>query len=110
MHRFLINSLNGILLILIFIGVPAITEAQVGTLQVTAASKTRLLTFWGLGLAAAGNTILALGGIKDQKARSLCAKWVLAFTGLLGIETAYVHGYLSFTWLKETLLWLQKHF
>jgi hypothetical protein len=110
MQRLLIKCVNCILLIIIFIGIPAITGAQFGALRVSSTPKAQMLTLWGLSLAAVVNTVAALGWAKNRKDRTLCWGWFLAFGGLLGIEYASVHGYVSFDWLKRMLLWLQKHF
>ena len=47
-QRFLIMGLNVVLLILILIGIPAITGAQWGSLQVSSAPKAHTLRLWGL--------------------------------------------------------------
>jgi hypothetical protein len=39
----------------------------------------------------------------------LCWEWAAVFGALLGVEFAFVQGWLNFNWLKQTLLWLQKH-
>jgi hypothetical protein len=66
--------------------------------------------FWGLALAAAGNAVAALGLIKGRKERKLCWEWTAVFIGLLFVQYAYLRGYFNFNWLKQTLLWFQKHF
>jgi len=39
----------------------------------------------------------------------LCWEWAAVFVGLLLVQYAYLRGYFNFNWLKQTLLWLQKH-
>ena len=34
----------------------------------------------------------------------------MVMIGLLFVQYAYLRGYFNFNWLKQTLLWLQKHF
>jgi len=108
MQRFLIKCTNGILLVIIFIGVPAITGAQLGRWQISSAPQAQLLMSWGLGIAAAGNALAAMFLFKSKQ-RTLCWEWAAAFGGLLGVQYAYLHGHLNFDWLKRSLLWLQKH-
>jgi hypothetical protein len=40
----------------------------------------------------------------------LCWEWTAVFIGLLFVQYAYLRGYFNFNWLKQTLLWFQKHF
>jgi hypothetical protein len=110
MQRFLIQCANCVLLAIIFLGIPAVTGAQFGGWQITAIPQARRLIFWGLALAVAGNAVAALGPIKSRKERKLCWEWMAVFIGLLLIQYAYLRGHFNFNWLKQTLLWLQKHF
>jgi hypothetical protein len=110
MRRFLIQCVNFVLLAIVFFGIPAATGAQFGGWQISAVPQAQRLMFWGLVLAAAGNVFVALGLIQSRKERKLCWEWVAVFTGLLLVQYAYLHGYFNFNWLKQMLLWLQKHF
>ncbi|MGB7746766.1 MAG: hypothetical protein WBN75_05695 [Verrucomicrobiia bacterium] len=110
MQRFLIQCVNFALLAIIFFGIPAVTGAQFGGWQISAGPQARRLIFWGLALAVTGNTVAALGLIKSRKERKLCWEWAAVFVGLLFVQYAYLHGYFNFNWLKQALLWLQKHF
>jgi len=110
MRRLLIQCVNGFVLVVILIGVPAITSARFGSLQLSSAPKAQLLTLWGLGLAAACNSSAALWFIKERKDRMLCWKWTFVFGVLLAIEYAYFSGWLNFDWLKKTLQWAQNRF
>jgi len=47
---------------------------------------------------------------KGSKERKLCWSWTMVFGALLGAEYAFVRGWLHFGWLRQILLWLQKHF
>ncbi len=108
MPRFLIKMANVVWLVIIFIGVPAITHAQVGNWHITPASTSRALIFGGLTFAAATNTLLAMT-LKKRKDQILCWEWVAAFGGLLIVQYAYTSGYLTFDWLRRTLHWFQTH-
>ena len=109
MQRFLIQCLNVAWLGLVFIGIPAATRAQWGSWQISSAAQTQWLMFWGSALAVAGNLVGALGLIKSRKERKLCWEWTAVFAGLLLVQFAFFRGYLNFEWLKQSLLWLQKH-
>ena len=110
MHRFLIQCVNCVLLAIIFFGIPAVTGVQFGDWQISSVPQARRLMLWGLALAAAGNAVAALGLIKGRKERKLCWEWAAIFIGLLFVQYAYLRGYFNFNWLKQTLLWFQKHF
>ncbi|PYJ86496.1 MAG: hypothetical protein DME22_05010 [Verrucomicrobia bacterium] len=98
------------MLVVILIGVPAITSARFGSLRLSSAPKVQLLTLWGLGLAVACNSSAALWLMKDRKDRTLFWKWTFVFGALLAIEYAYYNGWLNFNWLKQTLHWAQNRF
>jgi hypothetical protein len=109
MQRFLIKCVNCALLILIIIGLPAATHDKFGNLRITSESISRLVLFWGLSLALAGNAFAALFLIKGRKERTLCWEWTALFGVLLFAFTAFVLGYFNFDWLKRGLLWLKSH-
>jgi hypothetical protein len=110
MQRFLIITTNGILLALLLIGLPAATRAYLGNVQLSSASTSRLLMFWGLGIAAAANIVAGLIFVKGRKPKILCWEWAAIFAALLLAEYGFVHGYFDFNWLKRSLQWLQNHF
>ena len=110
MQRFLIQCANFALLVLLFIGVPAVAHAQMGGWEVTPVSTLHKLIFGGLLIAIVGNGIAAGFLIKSRKERVLCWEWTAVFGGLLAVQIAFIHGYLNFEWLKHALLWTQKHF
>ena len=70
----------------------------------------RLLLFYGLGTAAAGNLMVAFFIIKGRKEKILCWEWAAVFAALLLAHWAFTRGYFNFEWLKQMLLWLQKRF
>jgi hypothetical protein len=108
MQRALIQCANSFLLILILIGVPAITSARLGSLQLSSAPKTQILTLWGLALAVVANSFVALALVSGRRERLLCWRWAALFGMIFLIEYLYVHAYVNFDWLREALLWLQK--
>jgi hypothetical protein len=110
MQRFLIQCVNCVLLAIIFFGITAVAGMQFGNWQISSVPLARRLMFGGLALAATGNAVAALGLIKGRKERKLCWEWTAVFIGLLFVQYACLRGYFNFNWLKQTLLWLQKHF
>jgi hypothetical protein len=109
MQRFLIKCVNCALLVIIVIGIPSVTRAAFGNLQISSGSKSQLLLFWGMSLALAGNIFAAAFLIKGRKERVLCWEWAAVFGALLFAYAAFVLGYFNFNWLKRFLLWLQNH-
>src|SRR5277367_4222225 len=110
MQRFLIITTNCTLLALLLIGLPAATREHFGNVQLSSVSTGRLLMFWGLEIAAAANIFAALFFIKGCKQKILCWEWTAIFGGLWLAYFGFVRGWFNFEWLKQTLLWLQKHF
>jgi len=110
MQRVLIQCVNCVLLAIIFFGIPAVAGAQLGHWQIAAVPQVQRLMFCGLVFAVAGNVVAALGLIKSRKERKLCWEWAAVFIGLLFVQYTYRRGWFNFNWLKQTLLWLQKHF
>ena len=108
--RLAIQLVNSFLLIVILIGIPAITSARFGNLQLSSAPKAHRLTLWGLALAAAANVIAAVSVAKGRKERVVCGWWVAGFLALLAVEYLHFNGYFNFNWLKQALLWVQSHF
>jgi len=108
--RLAIQLVNSFLLIVILIGIPAITSARFGNLQLSSAPKAHRLTLWGLALAAAANAIAAVSVAKGRKEQVVCGWWVAGFLALLAVEYLHFNGYFNFNWLKQALLWVQSHF
>lgn len=110
MQRFLIIATNCALLALLLIGLPAATHAQLGDWQISSVSTSRQLLFGGLAAATAGNFLAAVAFVNGRKGKRLCWEWAAVFGGLLLAGYGYRHGYFNFNWLKQTLLWFQRHF
>ena len=109
MQRLLIKCVNFAMLIVIVIGIPAVTREQFWNFQIASAPKLQLLSFWSLSLALGGNILAAALLFKGRKERILCSEWAAVFGVLLFAYSAFAFGYFKFNWLKKTLLWLQKH-
>jgi hypothetical protein len=110
MQRFLVHCANGFLLIVVLVGIPAITSARFGNWQLSSAPRAQMLTLWGLAAVAVVNAVVALGPIKGRKERVLCWKWAAAFGVLLLTQYLLKRGYINFDWLRQVLEWVQKRF
>jgi hypothetical protein len=109
MQRFLIKCVNCALLVLVVIGVPAITRVQFRSIQIGSAPKLQLLLFWTLAIALGLNILAASFIIKSKKERVLCWEWAAVFGVLLFAYAAFGFGYFNFDWLKNFLLRVQSH-
>ncbi|MDD5138929.1 MAG: hypothetical protein PHY43_01560 [Verrucomicrobiales bacterium] len=110
MQRFLIITTNCVLLVLLLIGLPAATRAQLGGVQLSSASTGQQIMFWGLGIAGAANILVALIFVKAGKHKILCWEWAAIFAALWLAYFGFVRGWFNFEWLKQALQWVQKHF
>ena len=104
MKKFLIKCVNCALLILIIIGIPAITRVQFRSYQIGSAPMLQLLLFWTMALAIGLNIFTGLFLIKARKDRVLCWEWAAIFSVLLFAYAAFEFGYYNFDWLKKFLL------
>lgn len=104
MQRFLIKCVNCAFLIIVAIGIPAITHVEFRGLEIGSVRIYKLLLFWGLGLALALNLFAASFVIKTRKDRLLCWEWAAVFGVLFFAYSAFVFGYINFNWLKNFLL------
>ena len=110
MQRFLIVATNCGLLALLLIGLPAVSHVQLGDWQLSSAATNWQLLFWGLAAATAANVVAAFKFVTGRKGKRLCWEWAAIFGALLLASYGYRRGYFNFNWLKQTLLWFQKHF
>jgi hypothetical protein len=102
--RFLIKCVNCALLILVVIGIPAMTRVQFRSYQIGSAPKLQLLLFWTMALALGLNLFAGSFLIKARKDRVLCWEWAAVFGVLLFAYSAFVFGYYNFDWLRNLLL------
>jgi len=109
-QRLFVHLVNSALMVIILIGIPAITSLRFGSIRLNSNPKLQMLTLGGLALASAGNLIGALFLTVDKKTRRACGAWALLFGIILAAEFLYVRGFIRFGWLKEFLLWIQETF
>lgn len=109
-QRLLVHLLNSVLVVIVMIGIPAVTSLRLGGIRLNSNPKLQMLTLGGLALASAANLAGALLLRGDKKTRRACGAWALLFGIILAAEFLYVRGFIRFGWLKEILLWLQQRF
>lgn len=106
MHRLAIHVGNGAWLIVVLVGVPAVTSMQLGELGLSSLPEFRMLTLAGMAAGAAGN--LVCGWLRVAKPRKLWWHWTFVYVAGLGVYLLMFSGHLRFGWLKEALLWLKR--
>ena len=104
MQRFFIIVANCVLLAAAIIGVPEIAGVRFWRWQISSIAAAQTLMLWGLALAAAVNAAAALFLLKGRKERRLCWQWAAVFAVLVGVEYAFVRGWISLHWLQRALL------
>ncbi len=109
MQIILIQLLNWTALVLILVGIPAITSLQFGSLQLGSVPIARQLILGGCTLSVALNFLGAVWLAKGKRARNLCRNWAFVMAALLLVHVLLFKGYIHFDWLKESLLWLRDH-
>ena len=100
MQQLLIKCVNFALLIIIVIGVPAVTRAQFWNARNRLRAETTIALVLGfvarLGRKHSRRAFL----FKSRKERKLCWEWAAVFGVLLFAYSAFVLGYFKFDWLK----------
>ena len=103
----IINSLNGVALVLLFIGIPASTRVTAFHYAVSATPTIEMLTLCGLGIAVGLNLLGGWRLVKSKKFKRLCFSWSAVHGALLLLVSLMAAGVIEFRWLKEALLWLR---
>jgi len=109
MQRFLIITTNCALLVLLLIDCRRRRESILATSTFVCFDRTGADVL-RIGIAVAANILAALIFIKGRKQKILCWEWTAIFCALLLAYYGFTRGWFNFEWLKQALLWLQKHF
>lgn len=109
-QRLIVHLANSALLVIVLVGIPAVTSLRLGSIRLLSDPKLQMLTLCGLALAGAANLVGAWLLKRDRKTRRACGAWALLFGIILAAEFLYVRGFIRFGWLKEFLLWIQEAF
>ena len=104
MKALLIQSLNSLWLVLVFIGVPAISSLRLGTLQIASRPIWHMLALWGVMIALCVNAGLYWKGVHTKKEKRICLRWMFGYALLGCTFFAYSEKWIEFTWLKDLLL------
>ena len=105
MHGLFIRLVNLGFLIVILLGIPAITGRNIGWLRLSNSTIAQNLTLGGLALAGVANGIGMLVLRRDAKKKKLHGQWLILFLVLFSVEYLLIHRQINFNWLKEFLLW-----
>jgi CDP-diglyceride synthetase len=100
-----VHVINAGLMILIFIGFPAITGWSFGSLRFSDQSIQEQLTVTGLAIGVGLNVLFSWFLARGRSERRACVGWALLFGVLLLVVLGHVGGWLHFDWLKRLLLW-----
>jgi hypothetical protein len=105
MRKHLVHLINAGMLIVIFIGFPAITGRNLGSLRISSHSLLHQLTVGGLWAGMGVNLVLAWVVVRTRKERRLCLAWAILLGLFLVVLMGQAAGWIYFGWLKEWLLW-----
>jgi hypothetical protein len=100
-----VHVINASLLILVFIGFPAITGWSLGSLRFSDQSIQQQLTVTGLAVGVGLNVLFLWFLARGRSERRACASWALLLGLLLFVVWGHASGWLHFEWLKRLLLW-----
>ncbi|MBT5926001.1 MAG: hypothetical protein HOH33_05235 [Verrucomicrobia bacterium] len=104
MKALLIQSLNSLWLVILFIGVPAISSMRLGTLQIASRPIWHMLTLWGVMIALCVNAVLYWKGVRSKQEKRICLRWIFGYALLGCTFLAYSAKWIDFAWLKDLLL------
>ena len=105
MRKHLVHLINAAMLIVIFIGFPAITGRNLGSWRISSHSVLHQLTVGGLGVGIGVNFVLAWAIVRTRKERRLWLAWTLLLGLFLCVLMGQAAGWIHFDWLREWLLW-----
>lgn len=103
----LIRLLNWAYLMVVVVGLPAITSLHFGGVHVTSVRAFRQLTLGFLGFAAVANWVLTRWPGGNRRVISSHVHWMWIHLCFLAVFALAFAGHLDFGWLKESLLWLR---
>ena len=110
MKALLIQFLNSIWLVVIFIGVPAISSLRLGSLQISSRPVWHMLVLTGITIALGLNAAACFKGLHSRKEKRICLRWISGYALLGGTFFAYSEKWIGFNWLKSLLIQVQRLF
>jgi cell division protein FtsW (lipid II flippase) len=105
MGKHLVHLINAGMLIVLFIGFPAITGRNLGSWRISSHSLLHQLTAGGLWLGIGVNIVLAWAVFRTRKERRLCLAWAILLGLLLFVLMGQAAGWIHFGWLRDWLFW-----
>jgi len=108
MTPLLIQLGNGIWLMIIFIGVPAVSSLRFGSLQIASRPTWHMLAIGGILLGGLVNA--GYGGIfaRSKREKRMCLNWLGGYIFFGMAFWAYTERIIHFRWLKNILLEIQR--
>lgn len=108
MKSWLIQLGNGIWLVIIFIGVPAVSSLRFGSLQIASRPTWHMLAMGGIALGWIVNAGIYWKITRSKREKRMCMGWLLGYTFFAISFWAYSEKIIRFQWLKNLLLNIQQ--
>jgi hypothetical protein len=99
---FAIHALNAALLVILMIGVPAVTGFTLGSLRISSYPWLQRLLLAGLGVGVAGNLLMGWW-CRPRRQRKAYRGWALLHAAILAMAILTYSGWMDFDWLRELL-------
>jgi hypothetical protein len=107
MKALVIQCLNSIWLVIIFIAIPSISSMRLGPFQITSRPTWHFLALCSVAIGVILNTFAYLRFARDLKERRTCTRWIYGHCLLGLVFWGSAENWLKFQWLKDLLLSLE---
>ena len=108
MKSWLIQLGNGIWLVIVFIGVPAISSLRFGSLQIASRPTWHMLAMGGILLGWIVNAGILWKLASSKREKRMCYSWLTGYAFFAISFWAYSEKIIQFHWLKDLLLSFQQ--
>lgn len=107
MKPWLIQLGNGLWLMIIFIGVPAVSSLRFGSLQIASRPTWHMLAIGGIALGGIVNACYYGIFARTKREKRMCMNWLFGYAFFGMAFWAYSERIIQFDWLKNILLKIQ---